>query len=612
MGGRIPDETIDLIRDRTDITQVVSPHVSLKRSGGNFLGLCPFHTEKTPSFNVSPERQTFHCFGCGVGGNVFTFLMRIEGQSFPEVVERLAREKGIELPRRPVTPAEARARSERERLIEITAAAGEFFEAELGKSESAKAYLAGRGVGDESIARYQVGYAPDNWTALAEHLERKGFAPALGEKAGLLIARRASGHYDRFRHRIVFPIQNLNGHTVGFGGRALGGGKTTGDEVKYLNSPETPLYEKGRALFGILQARESVRREGRVILVEGYFDTILLAESGIENVAAPCGTALTSGQIRVLRRFAEDIVVVFDSDDAGRRATERAMHLFLDEGVQGFGVALPEGLDPDDFVRRDGPDALRQHIRLSRPLLEDWVVRQTEGVRSFAERGRRAAVIGAVIRKIQNPIERDLYLKLSSERLRIEERLMRENLKSGTGAPEPAEARKGEGAAASAEADPAGHDPALAKIARAEEELLAYIFRAPELLGDPAVEEALGSFLSPPTAAVARVVLDAGVAEPAHLVDRAEKPEVGSLVTRLASLEAPMDDRQPIELFRAGAWQLGRMRVEREIRALSDEMKEQERQGELGAELLQRKVALTRKLEKYKGMSVEPTPPGST
>ena len=307
---------------------------------------------------------------------------------------------------------------------------------------------------------------------------------------------------------------------------------------------------------------------------------------------------------------------MFDSDDAGRRETERAMHLFIDEGVQGFGVTLPEGLDPDDFVRRDGPDALRQHIRLSRPLLEDWIVRQTEGVRSFAERGRRAAVIGALVRKIKNPIEQDLYLKLSAERLRIEERLMRESMNAGAGAraggQAPVEVPTGEDPAASAEASPAGHDPALSKIARAEEELLAYIFRAPELLGEPAVSEALANFLSPATAAVASVVLDSRVAEPAHLVDRAETPEIGSLVSRLASLEAPMDDRRPIDLFRAGAWQLSRMRVEREIRALSDEMKEQERQGDLAPELLQRKVALTRELEKYKGMGAEPTPPGST
>ncbi|MDP3940403.1 MAG: DNA primase, partial [Deltaproteobacteria bacterium] len=428
MGGRIPEETIDLIRDRTDITQVISAQVSLKRSGGNFLGLCPFHTEKTPSFNVSPERQTFHCFGCGTGGNVFTYLMRLEGLTFPEVVERLARERGIELPRREASPAEAQARSERERLREVTSAARDYFEAQLAASAEARAYVAERGVGDETVKRYHVGYAPDGWTGLAEHLERKGFTAGLGVKAGLLIPRKGSGHYDRFRHRVVFPIHDLNGNVLGFGGRALSGGKTGGEDAKYLNSPETPLYDKGRALFGILEAREAVRRAGRVVVVEGYFDAILLAQSGIDNVVAPCGTALTDGQVRVLRRFAEDIVTVFDSDDAGRRATERAMHLFLEEGVQGYGVGLPEGLDPDDYVRQHGPDSLQQDIRLARPLLEEWVVRQAEGLRSFAERGRRAAVIGAVLQKIKNPVELDLYMKLAAERLHIEERLMREHL----------------------------------------------------------------------------------------------------------------------------------------------------------------------------------------
>jgi DNA primase len=612
VGGRIPDEIIDTVRDRTDIVQVVSAHIALRRVGANFVGLCPFHGEKTPSFNVSPERQTFHCFGCGVGGNVFTFLMRVEGRAFPEVIERLAREQGIELPRRADTPAEARARSERERLLKATAAAREYFRARLQSSPHAQAYLAERGVSEATIERYGIGYAEDAWSGLADHLGREGFAGALCARAGLLIERRGSGHYDRFRHRILFPIEDLNGNTVGFGGRALGGGQTAGDDAKYLNSPETPLYDKGRMLFGLGQAREAIRREGRAIVVEGYFDAILLAQAGLENVVAPCGTALTPGQVRVLRRFTRDLVTAFDSDEAGRRATERAMHLFIEEGVQGLGLALPEGMDPDDLIRQEGPEALRDRLQRARPLLESWVVERTEGVRSFAERARRATAVGSVLRKIESPIERDLYVRLAAERLGVEEGLMRETLRGESAAPGGAAPAEEGGAAAGG--GPAGEDagdPMAQKIARAEEELLAQLFRAPELLGDPDVMDALSQFRSPAASATARVLQEAGTCNPAVLVDRADDPAVGSLVSRLASREPPMDRRPPRELFRAGAWHLGRLRLERAIRELSREMNECQRRGESPADLLRRKVTLTRELERYKGMGPEEAPSGS-
>ncbi len=608
MGGRIPDEIIDTVRDRTDIVQVVSTHVALRRVGANLVGLCPFHGEKTPSFNVSPERQTFHCFGCGVGGNVFTFLMRVEGRAFPEVVERLAREQGIELPRRPDTPGEARARSERERLLKVTGAAREHFRARLQSSPAARAYLAERGVEEATIARYGIGYAEDAWSGLADYLGREGFAGALGARAGLLIERRGSGHYDRFRHRIMFPIEDLNGNTVGFGGRALGGGQTAGDDAKYLNSPETPLYDKGRMLFGLRQAREAIRREERVIVVEGYFDAILLAQAGFENVVAPCGTALTPGQVRVLRRFTRDVVTAFDSDEAGRSATERAMRLFIEEGVQGLGLALPEGMDPDDLVRQEGPEAMRDRLQRARPLLESWVIGRTEGVRSFAERARRATAVGSVLRKIQSPIERDLYVRLAAERLGVEEGLMRETLRGEPGGAAPAEEG---GAAAGESAGEEADDPMVQKIARAEEELLTQLFRDPELLGDPDVMDALAQFGSPAASATVRVLQEAGTCDPAVLVDRTDDPAVGSLVSRLASREPPMDRRPPRELFRAGAWHLGRLRLERAIRELSREMNECQRRGESPADLLRRKVTLTRELERYKGMGPEEAPSGS-
>ena len=613
MAGRVPDEKIDEIRDRADIVQVVSRQVALRKSGRGFTGLCPFHHEKTPSFHVNPDRQTFHCFGCGVGGNAFTFLMKAEGATFPEVVERLAREYGIELPRRAPTAAEARAKEEREKLLAITTAARAWFIDRLKASERARAYLAERGLTAETIERFGLGYADDEWSALSDHLQRAGFAPALAEKAGVLIARRGSGWYDRFRHRIVFPIEDLHGHVIGFGGRALGGGKTGGDDAKYLNSPETPLYDKGRILFGLRPARDAIRREERVLVVEGYFDAILLVQAGIENVVAPCGTALTADQVRILRRSTRDIVTLFDADEAGRRATERAMMIFIEEGVQGLGVPLPEGMDPDDVVRKEGADRLRARVQEARPLLEDWVIRETRGPFTLADRARRADAVAAVLGRIGNPIERDLYFRMAAERLAVDERLMREAAGRDKAArPEPrAEAPAPQKAAVASAAPEAPADAFDAKIARAEEELLAQILREPGLLLDPGVEETLGTFASPSARSAAALLREAGTAAAAALVDRTSDPALGSLVTRLASLEPPLDDRPALEIFRAAAWELERMRLEREIRGLSREMQERERQGESPADLLRRKADLTRELGRFKGIDGGRVPPGS-
>jgi DNA primase len=369
----------------------------------------------------------------------------------------------------------------------------------------------------------------------------------------------------------------------------------------------------------LLHAREAIRREKKVLVVEGYFDALLLSQAGVDNVVAPCGTALTADQVRVLRRFTEDLVIAFDNDEAGRRATERAMHLFLQEGVQGLGLSMPEGMDPDDFIRQEGVDALRNGIERAEPLLEAWVLRETDGIRSFAERSRRATAIGAVLKKIRSPIERHLYLKMAAERLGVDERLMRDTIKLDDRAPgspvlpdEAAVSSGGQPSELDARNREAAEDPTLSKIARAEEELLGHLFQAPELIAEPEVADTLESFLSPVTLAAARVALETRNLTPAILVDRAGDPEVGSLVSRLATREAPMDARPPLELFRAGAWQLARMRVEREIRKLSREMHEQEREGTLPTDLLKKKVLLTRELEKYKGMSPEPTTPRSS
>ncbi|MBI9083795.1 MAG: DNA primase [Desulfobacterales bacterium] len=352
----IPEEKITEIRHATDIVDIVSESVMLKKAGKNLLGLCPFHAEKTPSFTVSPDKQIFHCFGCGVGGNVFSFLMKHQGVTFPEAVRMLADRYGVDLPRPEATAAQRRALTEREQLLAVNQEAMGFFQRCLGQGgpgRRAKDYLDRRGIAAETIERFELGYAPPGWDNLLRFLTGRRVAPALAEKAGLAVGRRdTSGHYDRFRDRIIFPIRDANGRVVGFGGRVMGD-----DLPKYLNSPETPVYNKGRVLYGLDRAKAACRQARRVFVVEGYFDAIALFQVGIENTVATLGTALTADHIRLLKGYVERAVLVFDSDAAGVKAAERSIPLFVEAGMEAAVLVLPEGDDPDTYVRRRGREA---------------------------------------------------------------------------------------------------------------------------------------------------------------------------------------------------------------------------------------------------------------
>jgi DNA primase len=353
--GRIPDETLQAIRDRVDLVGLVGRHVALKKAGRSFKGLCPFHHEKTPSFTVNPDRGIFHCFGCGESGNAFAFLTRIEGLSFPEAVRALAAECGVAIPE--TAAARGDGAGAIERLLEANAVAQRLYRsALLGEAgEAARAYLAERGLGAAEIDQFGVGFAPDGWEELARELRRAGVPAAVGVRAGLLRERPSGGHYDLLRGRVIFPIQDARGRVVAFGGRAL----AAGQEPKYLNSPESPLFRKREAFYGLPHALEGIRRRERVVVVEGYFDRIALHRAGIEEALATCGTALSEDHGRALLRRARQVVLLFDGDAAGRRAALRALELLLPVGLRVRAAALPSGDDPDTLLAREGPDALR-------------------------------------------------------------------------------------------------------------------------------------------------------------------------------------------------------------------------------------------------------------
>ena len=346
------------VRGAANIVQVVGEYVRLQRAGaGRWKGLCPFHQEKTPSFNVNEDQQFFHCFGCKAGGDVFGFVQRIEGVSFFEALQSLAERYGIPIPkRRDLSDAETDRRTAIFRMYEI---AGEHYREALrgAAGAEARAYLERRGVGAEAIETYGLGYADRAGGALLRKLEQAGFSGELLEASRLVNRRESGGYYDFFRHRLMFPIHNESGKLIAFGGRALGD-----EDPKYLNSPDTPVYTKKQVLYNLNRARQAVRQAELVVLVEGYMDVIGLGKAGVTNAVAPCGTALTLEQVRTMRRHTERIVVNFDPDRAGTSATERSIPLLLQEGFHIRVLNLEEGLDPDEYVERYGAEAYRTRL----------------------------------------------------------------------------------------------------------------------------------------------------------------------------------------------------------------------------------------------------------
>lgn len=363
--GRLPQEFLDELLMRTDIVDVVDARVPLKKAGKNYAARCPFHDEKTPSFTVSPEKQFYHCFGCGAHGNAIDFLMEYEHMGFREAVAELAARAGLEVPAGGGGPRGA-ATARLEGLLE---AADRFFRQQLRSHPAAREavdYLKGRGVSGEIAARFGLGFAPPGWDNLLKALGTEPSRLAALEQAGLVVRREGDGHYDRFRRRIMFPIHDYRGRLVGFGGRALGE-----EQPKYLNSPETALFHKGRELYGLHRAREAIRSAGRVLVVEGYLDVLALAQAGIGHTVATLGTATTRQHLERLYRYTSEVVFCFDGDAAGRQAAWRALEAALpvmEDGRRASFLFLPEGEDPDSLVRREGPERFSGRLAGAQPL----------------------------------------------------------------------------------------------------------------------------------------------------------------------------------------------------------------------------------------------------
>jgi DNA primase len=437
MTGRIPDETLQAIRDRVSLVEVVSTHVALRKAGRNYLGLCPFHSEKTPSFTVSEERGLFHCFGCGAGGTVFTFLMKMERLDFPEAVEQLAKRAGVKLPERTVSgPAQAL----RERLYGLNEQAARFFAECLNGAAGANArsYLARRGLTKETIERVGLGYAPPNGSVLATWLARRKLPLELALQLGL-IGRSGDGRtYDKFRARIMFPIRDARGRVIAFGGRSLGD-----EQPKYLNSPESAIFRKGDTLYGLCEAREAIREADRAVLVEGYMDALMLVQEGVPYAVATLGTALTVSQLRLLRRFSTNVIAFFDGDDAGRNAATRAFALCIEAGVWGRAAFLPQDFDPDSYVRQHGAEATIELLDQAVPLFDFYLQRVARPGASLPEQARAAQEVSRVLARASDPFERDLLVRRAAAYLGVSEEVLRGGARIAP-APKPPRASEGD------------------------------------------------------------------------------------------------------------------------------------------------------------------------
>jgi DNA primase len=418
----------DRVKQQADIVRVVGEYVRLKKSGQNFTGLCPFHSEKTPSFAVHPVKQIYHCFGCGAGGDVFKFVMEMDKITFPESVRAVAEKCGIAIPRaRERTPEERKENQQRTSLVELHREAAAFFVQQLNatpEGRAAKAYLLDRGLDSEAMARFGIGFAPSGGEALLRAMKQK--CPEKVLEASGLFSRDQNGRlFDRFRRRVMFPIANDSGKIVAFGGRALGD-----DLPKYLNSPETPIYTKSNILYHLDRAKEALRQSDFAVLVEGYMDAIAVARAGVSNVVASCGTSLTEPQVKLLNRFTRRIIVNYDPDTAGQAATERSLTILLEQGAEVRVLALPGGKDPDSFIRSEGAVAYTKLLKEAPPYVDYLISRARKMDMSTAEGKLRAVnFLMPYVQRIPDRILRSEWATRIAQQLRIEEPVLRESMR---------------------------------------------------------------------------------------------------------------------------------------------------------------------------------------
>ncbi len=534
----IPEDKILDIKNAADIVDVISEVVHLKKTGRNFVGLCPFHSEKTPSFTVSPEKQIFYCFGCGAGGNVFSFLMKNDGLTFPEAARSLARRYSIDIPKKHLTPEQKRRMGERESLLKINQQAAVYFQQMLFRrpiGQPAMEYLKKRGLSAEMIDRFKLGYAPKGWNHIINFFSKSGVHLAKVERSGLILPKKDQrGYYDRFRDRIVFPIFDVNQNVIGFGGRVM-------DESlpKYLNSPETSVYNKSRSLYGLSLAKDKSRTTDTIYIVEGYLDLLMLHQHGIENAVATLGTALTVDHVRLLSRYVARLVLVYDSDEAGIRSARRCIDIFWKEHVD-FSrgdvfreekadtqiLVLPDGHDPDSFLRQKGADSF-QKAATRAPGIVSFLIEQ-----SIAKHGTSTEGKIRVVADLKNPlaaindnVARSLYVKKLAERIGVEENIILQEIRTGAAQKENADIDRHRALEAN-------------KGSRLERQIIAMMLQFPAILPEIRKHDVIDYIENPLLQSIATTILEHQISSDAQISELfIDKPEQERIISALAMTE---------------------------------------------------------------------------
>ena len=591
MADHIPQDIIEEIRRRNDIVEVIGEYLPLKGSGGNYKALCPFHSEKTPSFTVTRPKQIFHCFGCGVGGTLFHFIMKYEHMSFPEAVTYLAKRAGVTLPKNRLSATSSPLEAHKEQLYGMNELAAKYFHQLLLNSpqgEKARRYLHTRGIDQHSIERFHLGYAPAGWDGLLRYGAERGFQPPMLAEVGLVKARDdGRGFYDRFRDRVMFPICNVTGRVVALGGRLL---DNLPEAPKYLNSPETAIYKKGTLLYGLHLAKQAIRAEGRVLIVEGYLDLISLFQSGIEHVVATLGTALTRSHVQLLKAYAKEAVLVFDGDTAGRSAALRGKDYFLQGHVRYFlpsahvsslkgalegdlhakVVLLPQGHDPDTFVQAEGRDALLAKVREAQPFIEFLLDAEANGHDLASVQGKLAYVrkLLPLIVNLGNQVERTEYLSELVKRTGVAPAALAaelHKLKPGAPASEPT--------AETHYFPRLGPERLLVQLLLLHRDLIPYA--QAQLPSDRVQEPNLRAILQ----ALYTLAQDTGEIEVAALLERLPDDQQRDLVARLV-LE-PLGDEGVQQQIDDCLAVIQRRDIEAQLKSLKEEMHAAERQGDM-------------------------------
>ncbi|MFA5746840.1 MAG: DNA primase [Candidatus Paceibacterota bacterium] len=576
------DSPIEEIKNRLNIVDVVGGYLKLQKAGANWRACCPFHNEKGPSFFVSPSRQMWHCFGCGKGGDVISFVQEIEGVEFGDALRTLAQRAGVEL--KPQSPEWQSLKTERQNIYDVCDLSCRFFETQLEKSKTgqeAKKYLLKRGMSEESISKWRLGFAPDTWQGLSDFLVSRGYKRDDAAKAGLAAKNQGGNFYDRFRGRIMFPVFDLSSQVVGFGGRIFGAQKDNAETAKYINISNTSIYDKSRILYGLDKAKMDVRKKDSCILVEGYMDCVLSHQAGVPNVVAASGTALTPWHLNLLKRYSQNLILSFDMDTGGNEASKRGIDLAQKEGFNIKMTIMPEGKDPADVIVEQSGEAWKEVTERSRPIMEYYfnLAFVSYDPANIAGKKDIAKMLLPEIKKVSNRIEQNFWLQELSKKLKArEEDLEAELDKIKIESPSYEQASYGQ-------PEPSKNRPSdICKKPRKElleEELLVLILAKPQVVADVS-EEIIGTIAAPINDIILKIKENFEIAQ-ADLQKQFEKDAGGSDLLNRALLRSDIEKEQMDEFdesFKACLEQIEEMQTKGLLNKLSFEIKDAERSGD--------------------------------